>query len=80
MPGGGSGYYGVEGEKRVKPLRWTSPALQALVERDIDQAEVERTIAVPELLVIDPPRRMQRRRISAASTSARSWAPGSRPS
>jgi Domain of unknown function (DUF4258) len=41
----------------VKPLRWTSHALEALVDRDIDQAEVEQTIAAPELSVIDPPRR-----------------------
>ncbi len=30
----------------------------ALVDRDIDQAEVERTIAAPELSVVDPPRRV----------------------
>jgi hypothetical protein len=42
----------------VKPLRWTSHALTALVDRDIDQAEVERTIAAPELSVVDPPRRV----------------------
>jgi Domain of unknown function (DUF4258) len=42
----------------VKPLRWPSHALAALVERDIDQVEVERTIAAPELSAIDPPRRV----------------------
>jgi hypothetical protein len=41
----------------VKPLRWTSHALKALVDRAIEQAEVEHTIAVPELSVTDPPRR-----------------------
>jgi hypothetical protein len=41
----------------VKPLRWTSSALTALVDRDIDRAEVEQTIAAPELAVIDVPRR-----------------------
>jgi hypothetical protein len=41
----------------VKPLRWTSHALQALGDRDIDLAEVEQTIAAPELSVADPPRR-----------------------
>jgi hypothetical protein len=41
----------------VKLLRWTSHALEALVDRDIDQAEVEQTIAAPEFSVIDPPRR-----------------------
>jgi hypothetical protein len=38
----------------VKPLRWTAHALKALVDRNIDQAEVEQTIAAPELSVIDP--------------------------
>ena len=38
-------------------LRWTSHALDALVDRDIDRAEVERTIAAPERSEIDPPRR-----------------------
>jgi hypothetical protein len=42
----------------VKPLRWTSHALAALVERDINQAEVGQAIAAPELSVIDPPRRV----------------------
>ena len=41
----------------MKPLRWTPRALAALVDRDIDQAEVEQTLAAPELAVIDPPRR-----------------------
>ena len=41
----------------MKPLRWTSHALAALVDRDIDWAEVEQTILAPELSVIDPPRR-----------------------
>jgi hypothetical protein len=43
---------------RVKPLRWTSHASAALVDRDIDRAEVEQTIASPESSVIDPPRRV----------------------
>lgn len=42
----------------MKPLRWTSHALAALVDRDIDRAEVEQTIAAPEVSVIDPPRRV----------------------
>ena len=41
----------------MKPLRWTSHALAALVDRDIDRAEVEQTTAAPELAVIDAPRR-----------------------
>jgi hypothetical protein len=42
----------------VKPLRWTSHALPALVDCDIERAEVELTIAAPEHSVIDPPRRV----------------------
>jgi hypothetical protein len=42
---------------QLKPLRWTSHALGALIDRSIGQAEVEHTIAAPELTVIDPPRR-----------------------
>lgn len=41
----------------MRPLRWTSHALEALADRDIDPAEVERTIAAPELSVSDPPHR-----------------------
>ena len=41
----------------MKPLRWTSHALAALDDRDIDQTEVEQTIAAPDLSVLDPPRR-----------------------
>ena len=41
----------------MKPLRWTSHALAALVDRDIDRAEVEQAIATPERSVVDPPRR-----------------------
>ena len=41
----------------MKPWRWTSHALAALVDRDIDQAEVEQTLVSPELSVLDPPRR-----------------------
>ena len=41
----------------MKPLRWTSHALAALVDRGIDQSEVEQTIAAPELSIIDPPQR-----------------------
>ena len=40
----------------MKPLRWTSHALTALFDRDIDRAEVEQTVAAPEHSVIDPPR------------------------
>ncbi len=41
----------------MKPLRWMSHALAALVDRDIDQTEVEQTIAAPELSIIHPPGR-----------------------
>ena len=41
----------------MKPLRWTSHALEMLVDRHIDRSEVEQTIVAPELSVIDPPRR-----------------------
>ncbi|MBA2520478.1 MAG: DUF4258 domain-containing protein [Chloroflexia bacterium] len=41
----------------MKPLRWTSHALAALADRDIDRAEVDQTLAAPELLVVTPPRR-----------------------
>jgi hypothetical protein len=51
-------YYDPRGEECVKPLRWTSHALQALTDRAIDRAEVEQTIASPELAVINPPRRV----------------------
>jgi hypothetical protein len=50
-------YYDTVGQERVKPLRWTSHALQALVDRSIDRTEVERAIATLELSVVDPPRR-----------------------
>jgi hypothetical protein len=43
---------------RVKPLRWTFHALQALADRGIDRAAVEQTLATPELSVIDPPGRV----------------------
>jgi Domain of unknown function (DUF4258) len=35
-------------------VRWTAHALAALVDRNIDRAEVEQTIVAPELSVIDP--------------------------
>ena len=38
----------------MKPLRWTVHALQALVDRNIELMEVERTISHPELTVADP--------------------------
>ena len=41
----------------MKPLRWTSHALAALVDRNIARSEVEQTIAAPELSVIDSPGR-----------------------
>ena len=53
-----AGYYAAKNEERLKPLRWTSHALAALVDRDIDRAEVEQTITSPELAVVDPPRRV----------------------
>ncbi len=46
----------------MKPLRWTSHVLQALVDRDIDRAEVEQTIAAPDHSVSDSPRRVLMRR------------------
>jgi hypothetical protein len=42
----------------VKPRRWTFHALQTLADRNIDRAEVEKTIAAPEYSVIDPPLRV----------------------
>lgn len=42
----------------VMPLRWTAHALDGLVEREIDPIEVERTLAAPELSVLDPPLRV----------------------
>ena len=42
----------------MKRLRWTSHTLAALVDGDIASAEVEQTIAAPELVVVDPPRRV----------------------
>jgi len=42
----------------VKRLRWTSHALAALVDRDIDRAEVEQSIAAPELSVVYSPQRV----------------------
>ena len=42
----------------MRPLRWTSHSLAALVDREIDQAEVEQTIAASELSVIGPPLRL----------------------
>ena len=41
----------------MKPLRWTSHALAALVDRDIDRTEVEQTIMSPAHSVVDPSRR-----------------------
>ncbi|MEI4926967.1 hypothetical protein Q8G50_31120, partial [Klebsiella pneumoniae] len=55
---GGTEYHGTAIEKRVKPLRWTSHALEMLLDRAMDLSEVEQTIAAPELSVIDPPRRV----------------------
>jgi len=57
QPVGKTVYYRTESEDRVKPLRWTSHALEALADRDIDRAEVDQTLAAPELLVVTPPRR-----------------------
>ncbi|MDQ3694803.1 MAG: DUF4258 domain-containing protein [Chloroflexota bacterium] len=39
-------------------VRWTSHALEALVDRDIDRAEVDQTLAAPELSVVNSPRRV----------------------
>lgn len=41
----------------AKPFRWSGHALEALVDRGIDRAEVERTLAEPERVVPDPPGR-----------------------
>jgi hypothetical protein len=41
----------------VKSLRWTSHALQALADREIERAVAEQTIASPERTVVDPPKR-----------------------
>ncbi len=41
----------------MKHVRRTNHARQALHDRSIDLAEVERTLAAPELTVIDPPLR-----------------------
>lgn len=41
----------------MKQLRWTFHALQALNERKIDRAQVERVLANPELSVAVPPHR-----------------------
>jgi len=32
----------------MKPLRWTAHALASLAEREIDRAEADRTVAVPD--------------------------------
>lgn len=53
-----AGYYAAKSEKHVKPLPWTSHALAALVDRNIDRAEVEQTITSPQLAVVEPPRRV----------------------
>ena len=45
------------GKERMKPLRWTSHALEALVDRGIDRVEAEQTVAAPERSVADPPLR-----------------------
>lgn len=55
--GGKAGYHGDKSEEHVKPLRWTVHALEALIDRDIDRALAEQTIATPELSAIDPPQR-----------------------
>lgn len=41
----------------MKPVRGTPHASEALIDRDIDRAEAEQTIAVPELTIINPPQR-----------------------
>jgi len=41
----------------MKPARWTSHALQNLTDRDINREEADRTLASPELVVLDPPAR-----------------------
>ncbi len=46
-----------------KPVRWSQHALDALVDRDIDRAEVDRALAAPEFIVPDvPPREVLMRR------------------
>ena len=42
----------------MKRLRWTLHALKALEDRGIDRAEVDETIAAPELSILDPPHRV----------------------
>ena len=53
-----AGYYAVKSEKHVKPLPWTCHAPAAVVDRNIDRAELEQTITSPELAVVEPPRRV----------------------
>jgi hypothetical protein len=48
-------YHGAGSEECVRPLPWTSHAPGAPVDRGIDRADVERTVADPELAVADPP-------------------------
>jgi len=47
----------------VKPIRWTPHALQNLVDREIERAEADRTLAQPEFIVPgQPPRLVYMRR------------------
>ena len=57
MPGGQAEYHSAEDVTRLKPLRRTSHALEAMVDRGIDRDEILRTIAAPERWEVDPPRR-----------------------
>lgn len=41
----------------MKPVRWTSHALNNLTDREIEREEVDRTLAQPEHIVPDPPGR-----------------------
>lgn len=42
----------------MKPVRWATHALEALVDREIDRAEVERVLVAPELSILEPPLRV----------------------
>ena len=47
----------------MKPIRWTPHALQNLVDREIERAEADRTLAQPEFIVPgQPPRLVYMRR------------------
>lgn len=41
----------------MKPIRWTTHALQSLADREIERAEVDLTLKKPELVLPDAPGR-----------------------